>query len=482
MLKTFRNFSTSIYSKIFLFIVAIPFVFWGMGDLFSGGNLNTIVKIEKDKILTEEFVNFIKYNSTNEDDLNDNFIKRLLYNFIGEKLIGKEIEDFGIKLSDASLGLLIKNEKKFKKDNKFSRIKYEKFLVENGLGATVFEKNYAAQIKKDQLYNLIGGGVIPSNFIINIDYDKINQKRDIEVVNLNDVFQKKLIFSEKKIKEYFDQNKDNFIKIYKSIKFINLNPKNLSESNEFNNLFFEKIDKIDDLIVEGKNLNFIIKEFNLEPFTTDTFDQYGINIKAETTKALPKELIKKVFNISETEATILAQHKDKYFVIELVKTESIQRKIEDKSVKKEILFNLKKQAKRKLIANLINKINKQNFKKNDFDKFIIDEAVSSKKIKLQNKNDKKILKQELIEQVYAFSEKKVIVVTDISLNECYLIYIEKIENSYIDKNSKDYKKYLNLAKVRMTNNIYATYDIYLQKKYEIDINNKALDRVKNLFR
>ena len=50
MLGRIRKFSTSIYSKVFLGIVAIPFVFWGMGDLFSGGNINTIVKIGKEKI------------------------------------------------------------------------------------------------------------------------------------------------------------------------------------------------------------------------------------------------------------------------------------------------------------------------------------------------------------------------------------------------------------------------------------------------
>ena len=48
MLGSFRKFSYSIYAKIFLVIVAIPFVFWGMGPIYlQGGNQNTIVKIEE---------------------------------------------------------------------------------------------------------------------------------------------------------------------------------------------------------------------------------------------------------------------------------------------------------------------------------------------------------------------------------------------------------------------------------------------------
>ena len=55
MLGTIRKFSSSVLAKIFLFIVALPFVFWGMGDLFRGGNQNVIVKIGNEKVSTKEF-------------------------------------------------------------------------------------------------------------------------------------------------------------------------------------------------------------------------------------------------------------------------------------------------------------------------------------------------------------------------------------------------------------------------------------------
>ena len=74
MLGTIRKFSNSIFAKIFLFIVAIPFVFWGMGDLFSVGNKNTIVKIGKDKISTKEFVNYIEINLPSQQNLDSNTI------------------------------------------------------------------------------------------------------------------------------------------------------------------------------------------------------------------------------------------------------------------------------------------------------------------------------------------------------------------------------------------------------------------------
>ena len=65
-------------------------------------------------------------------------------------------------------------------------------------------------IKKEQLLEFVGAGIVPSNFMINSSYDRINQKRYIEVINLNEVFKKKFTFSEKQIESYFNQNKDSF--------------------------------------------------------------------------------------------------------------------------------------------------------------------------------------------------------------------------------------------------------------------------------
>ena len=60
MIGTFRKFSSSIYAKILLGIIVIPFVFWGMGNTFFSGNKNVIVSIDKEKYSIEEFTRFIQ--------------------------------------------------------------------------------------------------------------------------------------------------------------------------------------------------------------------------------------------------------------------------------------------------------------------------------------------------------------------------------------------------------------------------------------
>ena len=481
MLGPIRKFSSSIFAKIFLIIVAIPFIFWGMGPVFQGGKKNIIVEIGKEKVSIQEFIDFVRFQITNEEVLDKKLIEKLLYNFVGEKLITLESDNLNIKLSDNSLSTIIKNQKIFKKENKFSRTEYEKFLIKNSQNAVSFEASVAEQIKKEQLFSFIGGGISPSKFLVNIVYDKINQKRNIQIINLNDVFKQRLKFSADQIETYFKENKDTFKDIYKSVKFIQLNPKNLTGNDEYNDLFFQKMDKIDDLIIEGKNLNYILEEFNLGTANSENFNKLGKNKNSKVINNFPIELVANVFDINEVEPTVLIEHKDKYFIIELSKVENIQKEISDESVKKEILTNLENQNKRKLIAEIISRINKNNFKKFDFDKLSKDNNIIIKKIKLESLNDDKVLKKELIKQIYAYQEKKIIIVTDIDLIENFLIYIDKIENTSIDRDPDVYETYSHLSKIKIANSLYNTYDTYLRSKYKISINHNALDNMKNYF-
>ena len=283
-------------------------------------------------------------------------------------------------------------------------------------------------------------------------------------------------------KKYFDQNKDSFKENYKSVNFLKLVPKNLTGINEYNDLFFKKIDEIDDLIAEGNYLNSILEKFNLQSPKSITINKLGKNKNAKTNNILSKELLQKIFIIDDSEPTILAEHKNEYFIFDLTKNEIIQNDINNKFVKDEIFLNLEKKIKRKLIVELIDKINNKKFKKKNFDDFANKHDISSVKIKLNNRNDDKILKRDMIDQIYSFGEKIVIVVTDISLSENYLIYIDSIENVSITKNSEEHKQHFLLSRDKIVSELYNTYDSYLKNKYKIDINYKALDSIKNYIR
>ena len=51
MISSFRNFAKTKFAGLLVFIIIIPFVFWGIGGMFSSGNTNSVAKINNHNIL-----------------------------------------------------------------------------------------------------------------------------------------------------------------------------------------------------------------------------------------------------------------------------------------------------------------------------------------------------------------------------------------------------------------------------------------------
>ena len=115
-------------------------------------------------------------------------IERILAQYIGKEILFLEIDDLGIKLSDTSLKNLIINDKSFFKDNKFSRTMYEKFLIKSGVSAPSFEENLSYQEKKRQLLDHLSQGVTIPEFLIQSEYFKENQTKEIKYIDLNNLY------------------------------------------------------------------------------------------------------------------------------------------------------------------------------------------------------------------------------------------------------------------------------------------------------
>ena len=55
MITATKKLIGSLLGKILIIIIILPFLFWGMGDVFRGGNQNILVKIDNQNISTQEF-------------------------------------------------------------------------------------------------------------------------------------------------------------------------------------------------------------------------------------------------------------------------------------------------------------------------------------------------------------------------------------------------------------------------------------------
>ena len=134
MISSFRNFAKTKFAGLLVFIMIIPFVFWGMGSMFSSGNSNNIAKINQTNISTKDFIEHVNKSNipqqTLRDNLDKNIVEELLSTLISTTLIDLEVKNFDILISEETLSKKIKFNKNFHNENgNFERMKYEKFLL-----------------------------------------------------------------------------------------------------------------------------------------------------------------------------------------------------------------------------------------------------------------------------------------------------------------------------------------------------------------
>ena len=475
MLNSIRNFSKTVTAKIFLFIVAIPFVFWGMGDVFTSGNTNSLAKINNENISTEDFIDHINKLNINQnlikDKIDENILEEVLGRLISNKLIELEIKEANLVISDKMLAEKIKTNVNFLDDNqKFSRTKYEKFLISNNLNANEFEKNFKENEFQEELFNYLGGGIKSPSFLIDKIYIEDTKKINVEFINLEEIYLKKEQLTTEDIQNYINENQEKLKRDYIDFTYSKVTPQNLIGLNEYNNEFFDKIDEIESKLLNNTNFNDIVNFYNLKSISRNK-----ITLNSENT-----ELDAKIYNARNDENFGIIDEGD-YFVIYKIK--NIVTKIpslNDVGFENEIrnfLFNKNKFEYNKKILKLINE---GKFQESDFKK-IATENTKIEKLLLDSSKDIKKFSSESIELIYSLPEKSFALVADSEKN-IYLLRIIDQRISNISKDSELKNIYLLESNNEIKKKIFQSYDTNLNSKYDIKINEKTLERVKNYFR
>ena len=102
-----------------------------------------------------------------------------------------------------------------------------------------------------------------------------------------------------------------------------------------------------------------------------------------------------------------------------------------------------------------------------------------KNIRINGLKDNKVFNENIIKEIFKTRNKQINLISDTLLTKNYLIIVNDTEKIKLDKNSENYKKYKSMAKLRLTNEIYKSYDDSVNAKYKIDVNNKVVKRIKN---
>jgi peptidyl-prolyl cis-trans isomerase D len=465
-------------------IIILPFVFWGMGDVFRGGNQNVVATIESEKISTQEFMNYLRQINLNEEQVKSlpktNLVEQILSQYIGRKVMALEIEKIGVVVSDNALRNVIKNDKLFFKDNKFSRTEYEKFLIKSGITAPQFEANIVEQEKRRQfLSSLAGGIVIPEN-LVEQEFRKENQVKTIQYIDL-EKYHSKNKPSKENIKKLYERNKNIFSIEFKTINYATIKPDLISGSNVYDEAFFKQLDIIENQILDGQSFEETSKINNLKIVTIDKVNAKKEDQNKNEINNLSKALFNKIYNIKSVGIPEVINLDNKYYLAEIKDINKMSKPIDDSEVLEALNAQLSFKNKIENNTSIAKDISLGAYDGENFKKFAEDNGLEIKNYKISSLKQNDIFGEGLVKRIFLTQDDETNLITNSTLTKSFLIVTKGTKYKKLDKSSNDFEQYEAKARLNLINKIYKSYDESVNQKYKVELNQRTIDRVKNSF-
>ena len=456
---------------VLIVIIIIAFGFGGFGGGFSTNNQNNIAKINKTNVTTQDFIDYVNQSGISQeairDNLENNIIEELLSGLISTTLIDLEIEDFDLSINERTILKNIKENKNFHDENgTFQRIKYEKFLLSNNLSAAMFELQLKNRELQKHLFDFIGAGTITPNFLIEKKFEENNKSLDIEYFDMENLYKTKDDYTANEIEVFIDENKDQLKREYIDFKYVILNPKNLIGIEEFNQEFFDEIDSIENKISQGSTFDAILDDINVDIIEVNEF-------APSSSKQINEDLIysKKASKID------LIESGDNFLLYNIDNQYDRAPDLNDEIIKGEIVELIYQKGKFDYNREIIEEIQKKKFDNSKFEEL----AGSNKEYSSINSiEDDKLIDINSVKMLYALPVNSFALVN--KEDKIYLVKITGTNKNSFNKTDEKYLKFVNSQNTNNRKSILQSYDQLLNDKYQVQLNQKTIDRVKNYFK
>jgi peptidyl-prolyl cis-trans isomerase D len=473
MLETLKNFGgKKLGGLILIIVIIIAFGFGGFGGGFSTNNQNNIAKINKTNVTTQDFMDYVNQSGISLDairtNLDNNIIEELLSGLISTTLIDLEVKDFALSISERTILKTIKDNKNFQDENGiFQRVKYEKFLLSSNLSAPMFELKLKNRELQKHLFDIIGAGTITPNFLIEKKYEENNKTLSLEYFNMEGLYKDKNEYTEEDLLIFIKENEDQLKREYVDFKYVVLNPKNLIGVEEFNQEFFDEIDKIENQISEGADFGTILETIKVK---VNEIIEYAPNSKAQTSESL-------IYQNKSSKLNLL-ENGDNFLLYNINKEYSKSPNLNDDKTKSELTELIYQKDKFDFNRKILEEIQSKKFNNSRF-KDLGDNSLLN--VEIKTINDDATFDINSIKMLYTLPVNSFTLVNDKD-NNIFLVKISDSKKNFFNKSDEDYVQFVKNQNTNNRKSILQSYDQLLNNKYEVKVNQKSVDRVKNYFK
>ena len=229
-------------AQVILFLLMVPFAFFGVDFYFRGDNLDgTVASVGGTKITQNEFNDAIREQSdTLRRQMGRNFDPRMFENpevrfalldsLVNQKLIENKAraEKFGV--SDAQLQQFIASVPTFQVDGRFNNDRYRMYLAAQGMPAPYFEQ----RVRQDLVSGAVQDAITQGNMVARTSAERyvglLEQQREIALATVDiEPYLKDVKVDDAQVKEFYDKNTAAFqVPEQARIEYLLLTPEALS--------------------------------------------------------------------------------------------------------------------------------------------------------------------------------------------------------------------------------------------------------------
>ena len=473
MIETLKKFGgKKLGGLILIAVIIIAFGFGGFGGGFSTNNQNNIAKINKTNVTTQDFMNYLNQSGISQqairENLNNNIIEELLSGLISTTLIDLEIEDFDLSITELTVLKKIKENKNFQDENSvFQRTKYEKFLLSNNMSAPMFELQLKNRELRNHLFDIIGAGTITPDFQIKKKFEEENKSLELEYFAMENFYKDKESFTDQEINKFLDENKDQLKREYIDFKYAVLNPKILIGLEEFNQDFFDEIDKIENRISNGESFQSIIQNIKVD-----------ITEIKEFTPSSTKKINEDLIYAKRSSEVDLIENGDNFLLYSITNKFDRGPDLTDQDTKEEIRELVYQKGKFDLNRSVLEEIQSKKFDNNKFKEMA---GYSKEYLTINSIRDNNRFEANSIKILYSLPLNSYTLVND-KENKIYLVKIVNSKKNTFIETDENYLNFVNNQNTNTRKTILQSYDQLLNSKYQVQLNQKTIDRVKNYFK
>ena len=330
----------------------------------------------------------------------------------------------------------------------------------------MFELQLKNRELQKHLFDFIGAGTITPNFLIEKKFEENNKSLNIEYFDMENLYKTKDDYNAIEIQEFINENKEQLKREYIDFKYVILNPKNLIGIEEFNQDFFDEIDSIENKISQGSTFDTILADINVDIIEVNEF-------APSSNKQINEDLIysKKASKID------LIENGDNFLLYNIDNQYDRAPDLNDEIIKGEIVEFIYQKGKFDYNREIIEEIQKKKFDNSKFEEL----AGSNKEYSSINSiEDDKLIDINSVKMLYALPVNSFALVN--KEDKIYLVKITGTNKNSFNKTDEKYLKFVNSQNTNNRKSILQSYDQLLNDKYQVQLNQKTIDRVKNYFK